>query len=177
MDHEAPEGQWDRTVDLIDRTPNLIWQLLTKRPHYYLRNIPEKGFINDNVWLGTSAENQEFYDVRWPKLQEAATELVSRNQANREGPVSEVITFISYEPALGPITLRNFKYKPHWIIFGGESGNVRRPMEQSWAENIKAECEEFGVAFFMKQMSAFTPSQAAALIPAHLMVREFPGSV
>jgi protein gp37 len=33
MDDEAPEGAREDLWRLIDATPNLIWQLLTKRPH------------------------------------------------------------------------------------------------------------------------------------------------
>jgi len=37
MDDEAPAGGRERLWELIDQTPHLIWQLLTKRPHRYLR--------------------------------------------------------------------------------------------------------------------------------------------
>ena len=70
---------------------------------------------------------------------------------------------------------RGFDLKPDWIIFGGESGPRRRPVDAAWAETIQRECKEFGAAFFMKQMSAFTPAQAKGLIPAHLLIQEFPG--
>jgi protein gp37 len=166
MDDEAPEGQRERLWDLIDKTPNLTWQLLTKRPHRYKEYLPISGFQNGNVWLGTTCENQHFYDIRWPILRESAERF-------------NCISWISYEPALGPITMHtgvvNGMFKvPDWVIFGGESGSVRRPMEQSWAENIKEECNSFGVKFFMKQMSAQTPAKAKELIPAHLLIHQFP---
>ena len=41
-------------------------------------------------------------------------------------------------------------------------------MEPQWAADIKADCSERGVAFFMKQMTRKKP------IPPHLMLREFP---
>ena len=52
MDDEAPEGARERLWALIDKTPNLIWQLLTKRPQRYARYLPKDGFVHDNVWLG-----------------------------------------------------------------------------------------------------------------------------
>ena len=167
MDDEAPEGQRERLWELIDNTPNLIWQLLTKRPQRYMNYLP-KAFKNWNVWLGASAENQQFYDVRWPILAG-----VRRHFAGL------VTTFISYEPALGPLSLEPHAHKldvgvPEWLIFGGESGTNRRPMDVEWAENIRAECEKYNVAFFMKQMSARTPEQGAQLIPAHMLIREYP---
>ena len=162
MDDEAPEGQRERLWELIDSTPNLIWQLLTKRPQRYLRYLP-KEFKYRNVWLGMSAENQETFEVRADHLIDAS---VNRG----------TVAFISYEPALGPLTLSTRpNWQLDWLICGGESGANRRPMEQIWVENIRRECDERGTKFFMKQMSARTPEEGAKLIPAHLLVRQFPG--
>jgi protein gp37 len=162
MDDEAPEGQRDRLWQLIDATPNLIWQLLTKRPHRYSRYLPV-GFAHNNVWLGTTTENQEFYDVRWPILCRVAISMGLK-------------TFVSYEPAIGPLSIRQDDFVPHWLIFGGETGHGRRPMELAWAENIQRECRASGTKFFMKQFSASTPMRAAALIPAEMLIREFPAA-
>lgn len=172
MDDEAPEGQRERLWEVVNKTPNLLWQLLTKRPHRYGTYLPENGFKYDNVILGATAENQEFYVARIFKLAVAKMNLTAANR-RQDQTRSQVQSFISYEPALGPITMRNLPV-PNWLIFGGETGEGRRPMDIAWAENIKAECEEFGVKFFMKQMSAFRPATAAKLIPAHLLVRQFP---
>ena len=161
MDDEAPDGQRERLWALIDRTPNLFWQLLSKRPQRYERYLPPS-FEHSNVILGTTAETQDCYDIRMPSLLYAARRLSLK-------------AFVSYEPALGPLTMQD-RGKPDWLIFGGETGEGRRPMELAWAESIKAECEASGVAFFMKQMSAFRPATAANLIPAHLLVRQFPDS-
>lgn len=163
MDDEAPEGQRERLWELIDRTPNLIWQLLTKRPQRYERNLPAD-FKHGNVWLGTTTEDQPNYDLRWPLLAKAAT---SRN----------LTSFVSYEPAIGPVTpLRpQFLFAPDWLIFGGESGSGRRPMQREWAEQAMADCRVTGTAFFMKQFGARSPSEGAKLVPAEMLVREFPG--
>lgn len=161
MDDEAPVGVRERLWALIDSTPNLIWQLLTKRPTRYERYLPAV-FKHNNVWLGTSAETQDYYNVRWPILAEISEKM-------------NLKSFISYEPALGPLTLRQcFGRCPDWIIMGGESGPKRRIMSQSWAENLKKECEDSGISFWMKQMSARTPEEGAALIPVDLLVRQFP---
>jgi protein gp37 len=171
MDDEAPAGQRERLWGLIDDTSNLIWQLLTKRPTRYTQYLPVDGFKHNNVWLGTSAENQHFYDVRWSVLRIVCDDF-------------DLDSFISYEPALGPLSILEFARKhemdghavcPDWLICGAESGANRRPMEQKWAENIADECEITGTKFFMKQMGARTPEQGAQLIPAHLLIRQFPG--
>jgi protein gp37 len=162
MDDEAPKVERERLWRLIDDTPNLIWQLLTKRPQRYERYLPVK-LRHGNVWLGTTAENQENFDLRWPILA-------------RECDRRDLLSWISYEPALGPLTMTGFPIWPRWVIFGGESGVNRRNCEQKWAEDLLAEIREYQpfVAFFMKQMSARTPAQGKALIPAHLRIQEFP---
>ena len=38
-----------------------------------------------------------------------------------------------------------------WVIVGGESGPGARPMAKEWVEDIRAQCERHGVAFFFKQ--------------------------
>lgn len=160
MDDEAPAGQRERLWDVIDRTPHLIWQLLTKRPENYNKYLPGC-FIHGNVWLGTTAEDQKYFDLRWPILFNA-----SLNQGR-------CLTWISYEPALGPLCL--FPHSaPEWVIFGGESGAGRRPMQEGWATDLREECRRRGVAFFMKQFGARTPAEGKLLIPDFLKVQEFP---
>jgi protein gp37 len=165
MDDEAPEGQRERLWELIDQTPNLVWQLLTKRPTRYTQYLPTEGFKHGNVWLGTSAENQHFYEIRWPVLRIVARDF-------------DLLSFVSYEPALGPLRIldlwRRDGGSPEWLICGGESGDGRRPMSQEWAEDVASDCEITGTKFWMKQMSARTPNAGAKLIPAHLLIRQKP---
>ena len=75
--------------------------------------------------------------------------------------------FISYVPALGPLTdVRS--PRPDWIICGGQSGWQAIKMDEQWARDIRDICATAGVAFFMKQMTNKAP------IPDDLMVRQFP---
>lgn len=177
MDDEAPQYERSRLWDLIDRTPNLMWQLLTKRPQRFSRYLPMVGFAHNNVLLMTTAENQEFYNKRIVSLINASHWLRERNRVRQDRAWNAAVpvpTGVSYEPALGPISMIEAGVFPKWLIFGGETGADRRPMETAWAVNIQRECETYGVKFFMKQMSAHAPKQAAQLIPAELLIREFP---
>ena len=161
MDDEAPEGQRERLWKLIDNTPYLIWQLLTKRPQRYGRYLPH-AFQHPNVWLGTSAEDQANYDLRWPALHHAVESYTTPS-------------WISYEPALGPLKMSGvLDVVPDWIICGGESGDGRRPFERKWADGLLAECQVTGTNFFMKQFGARTPAEGKSLIPAELLIHEFP---
>ena len=60
------------------------------------------------------------------------------------------IRFLSVEPLLedvGELDLAGI----HWVIVGGESGSKARPMKPEWAEAVRFQCEDQGVAFFFKQ--------------------------
>jgi protein gp37 len=129
----------------------LDWLLLTKRPQNIRKMLPH-GWVYPNIWIGTTTENQEEYNRRYL------------------GHLYDMpcITFVSYEPALGPLTLPSCGYKPDWVICGGESGHGARYMDPKWARDLRDECQRKGVAFFFKQMTG------KAEIPADLMVRQFP---
>jgi protein gp37 len=106
------------------------------------------GFVG--IRIRVSAENQEYFDQRWPFLHDI-----------------NAIRFISYEPAVGPLTLGDAR--PDWVICGGESGRVTRMMNPAWARALRDECASKGVAFFMKQMTG----GERVPIPADLLVRQF----
>jgi len=136
---------------LIADTPRLDWLLLTKRIENYGDLAPWFD-APDNVWLGVTAEDQYHFERRWDVLQS----------------IPARVRFISYEPALGPLSLCDRSVTPDWIICGGESGPGARPMDPQWASDLRNECAGRGIAFFMKQMTGKAP------IPADLMVRQFP---
>ena len=87
-----PEWRHDLWA-LFRKTPWLDWQILTKRPQNFAGMLPgDWGYGWPNVWLGVSAENQTEADRRIPLLIETPARL----------------RFISAEPLLGPINLRQW---------------------------------------------------------------------
>lgn len=154
FDNKADKAWRWELWDLIERTPEMDWLLLTKRPENIEKMLGpwQRGFP-PNVWLGTTCEDQAAYDRRWPIL--AGFNLRVR--------------FISYEPAIGPLTMLNHKEKPDWLICGGESGKGYRDVPLlTWAGDLIDECAEHFVPFFMKQMPGLKP------IPEEVMLRQFP---
>ena len=151
FDNRVPV-EWRADVwKLIDETPHLDWLLLTKRPENIERMLPaDWRYGRNNVWLGTTCEDQKAFDRRWPVLAD----------------IKAACRFISYEPAIGPLRIGDAR--PSWVICGGESGAKARLMQPEWAYTLKAECEAAGVPFFMKQMTGKKP------IPADLQLRQFP---
>lgn len=155
FDNQAPAGAREDLFKLIKETPELDWLLLTKRPENIKKMLPEDwGDGWPHVWLGTTCENQEWFDRRWPIL----------------AAVPARVRFVSYEPAIGQLWLpaaweNNF---PNWLICGGESGPGYRPMDPRWAISLRDQCAHYGIAFFFKQMAGKKP------IPNDLLVRQFP---
>ena len=178
FDNRVP-STWRRDLfAVIRKCRRLDWLLLTKRPQNIEKMLPaDWGDGYNNVWLGVTAENQFYFDQRWPILQR----------------IPAVIRFISYEPALGPLSLPHHGHLSDWLISGGESGGGARPLKPRWIRNIITECHHRGVAVFHKQWGDYrnnplvveqglTPSEAKAvdhfgkgggLIDGQLM-REFP---
>ena len=137
FDNKAPEGALDDLWRLIHKTPYLDWQILTKRPQNIASRLPANWypFGYDNVWLGISVENQEEYDRAGPYLLDIPARL----------------KFVSYEPALGPLDIQPWP-KPCWLIAGGESGVGSRPCEYDWMRDIRDQCDDYRVPFFLQAM-------------------------
>lgn len=132
--HEkVPFEYIDQVMRTISLTPHHSYQILTKRAarmarYFQTRTVPR------NVWLGVSVENQR-HGV--PRIEHLRT-------------VDAHIRFLSVEPLLedvGQLDLAGI----HWVIVGGESGAKARPMKPEWAEAVRFQCEDQGVAFFFKQ--------------------------
>lgn len=113
-----------------------------------LHSRPRYAFAQ-NVWLGTSVENQQVANERIPLLLETPA----------------AVRFLSCEPLLGPVNLSMrtdcFEMVPgiDWIITGGESGPHARPMHPDWARSIRDQCQVAGVPFFFKQWGEYEPSE------------------
>jgi len=116
-----------------------------------------------NVWMGVSCEDQKTADERIPLLLS----------------LPAAVRFISAEPLLGPLDLRDYfcphamafggcwksgarrcgqgcscachEARPDWIIAGSESGHHARPMDEAWVRAIRDQCQAAGVSFFYKQ--------------------------
>jgi protein gp37 len=138
---------------LIRECRRLDWLVLTKRPQNIERMLPKDwGEGYRNVWLGVTAENQVYFDQRWRILQR----------------IPAAVKFISYEPALGSLSLPKVGPLPDWIITGGESGGRARPLKPRWIRNIIEECRDRGVAAFHKQWGNYQNNplvQEQGLIP------------
>jgi protein gp37 len=155
----VPRDFIGRVWDVMARTPQHTYQILTKRPQRMNRVLRAmSGEPLPNVWLGTSVEDQPHADQRVPHL--LATPAAVR--------------FLSCEPLLGPVALADsWLYRNHamissspavhsrsivdWVITGGESGPDYRPADPDWFRSIRDQCVSAGVAYLHKQNGGRTP--------------------
>lgn len=136
-DKNAPDGARELLFELIKATPNLDWQLLTKRATLIERCLPEDwGDGYDNVWLGVTVEDKKFGYRRIEELQK----------------IPAKVRFISAEPLLENLDGIESKLDGiDWVIIGGESGINCRKMHAEWAEDLFLICEILKIPVWFKQ--------------------------
>lgn len=162
--HESIDPYRVEIWDIIRKCPDLIFQILTKRPERIKDHLPEDwGLGYENVWIGVSVENQEMANLRLPIL----SHVVCKTK------------FISFEPLIEWTTLMMNPLRYHfydiyysewgkdaqmengagidWAIIGGESGNDTgkwryRDCEIEWIDHIMHELEELEIPIFVKQL-------------------------
>lgn len=141
----------ERLWDLVDATPNLTWQLTTKRPENIEAMTPMEWFeaFPENVWVIVSVEDQQSLDKRLPILLDLP-------------PI--VCTGLSVEPLLESIDLEPLLKYPvpghipmndlEWVIVGGESGRTARPCNVNWIASVVETCQDNAVPVFVKQLGS-----------------------
>lgn len=159
--HADADGWREEAWDVIRRTPNLIWLILTKRPELIRKRLPKDwGQGWPNVWLGVSC---------------GCKQTLNKMDSLRRIPVhSKAVRFVSCEPLLedisGNINLDRFG----WLIVGGESGGGpeylwdstkdwrkefntpgRRTMRLESAHSLLTKARAAGIPYFFKQITAF----------------------
>ncbi|MCT7992529.1 phage Gp37/Gp68 family protein [Laspinema olomoucense] len=193
--HKNVPFEWiDKIFAIMAIANQHTFQILTKRPERMLEYLSDSATPNrieeagyewshnmdfdwplNNVWVGTSVENQEMADKRIPYLIQ----------------VPAKIRFLSCEPLLGKLDLGNhlvcnychgngrklqvkhgykcgtakfvdcpecgnnlWNDKIRWIICGGESGFNARPCRVEWIQFIVRQCSDAKIACFVKQLGA-----------------------
>ena len=161
-----------RAFTRMKKVTQHIFLVLTKRPERALEFCGHWGLMPDhltgftgsgekwpeNVWIGTTAENQEMADKRIPELLKIPGK-----------------KFLSIEPMLGEIDITpylsdvedygkdvGFKWhKPSldWVIVGGETGSGARPMHPDWLRSIRDQCVNAGVPLFFKGWGEWAETQ------------------
>ena len=146
---EIPYDHIAKVFDTMEKADWHIYQVLTKRSSLLRRFINERYQTRSapkHMWLGVSIENQQ-----------AVSRIAHLQKANAE------TRFLSIEPLLGPIGKLNLD-GISWVIVGGESGPGARPMNPTWAIDIRNQCIKAKTSFFFKQWGGRTPKTGGRLL-------------
>lgn len=92
-----------------------------------------------NVFLGVTAENQPWWNVRVHVLRQ----------------IPAVTRFVSVEPMLSPINADLDGID--WVIAGGESGPGARPCHPDWIRSLRDQCVAAGTKYFFKSWGDWGP--------------------
>ncbi|MHB8071530.1 MAG: DUF5131 family protein [Candidatus Cryosericum sp.] len=194
LGHEAVPPEFiGKSFQVMRGCEQHIFLLITKRPQRFIE--PETAKMIDhylyhegwppNLWLLTTAENQEQADIRLPQALQ----------------IPAAKRLVLYEPALGPLDLTRIKwakipinpadYKRYgvlvpdeiwstnnvllsrlaeeWnktkvafdgVICGGETGARARPSHPDWFRKTRDDCQAAGVPFFFKSWGEWYPYPA-----------------
>lgn len=177
--HESIDADFIKSVfDKIQSCQRHTFLVLTKRPerlyhvlygqegNYYLEG--DRDYV-ENVWLGTTIEDQGKAEERIPELLKCG----------------QFKLFLSIEPMLSKIDLRltdeyfvnkifdTSQHPIQQVIVGCESGADARETDMGWVRDLRDQCKAAGVPLFIKQLQIdgkFTSD--ISKFPEDLRIRE-----
>lgn len=127
--------------------PQHVYIILTKRPDRMAGWLANMDGMPDNFFFGSSAEDQETADARFPPLV----------------AVKGVRLVWSLEPLLGRIDLaRCGAQDVAWIVCGGESGVCARPTDPQWVREVVDKSAAANVPVLFKSWGEWLPQGQAA---------------
>lgn len=132
FDKEVDQEWRDDLWELIRKTPNLRWMLLTKRIGNAAKMLP-KDWPFGHAGLMATISTQPEWDRDFHKLM----------------MIPAAWHGVSIEPLLGSIEIADAR--PDWIITGGESGPGFRPLDMNAVRSLRDQCARNDIAFHHKQ--------------------------
>ena len=134
---------------VMNETSRHMYYVQTKRVPRLLELAPRVKWT-PNIWIGITVESRKY---------------VWRIDELRKVPARR--KYVMNEPLLddlGKLDLTGIDF----VLVGGESGIGFRPMDISWARNIRDQCIEQGVMFNFMQYAAIDPVPVGRLLDGKL---------
>ena len=148
---DVPDLLQVKVIEWVSKLPQHTFMILTKRPEgmdawdYRSACWPGQKIDNwnplPNLWLGVTVENDKHLD---------------RVEYLRQ--IHAAVTFVSYEPALGPADFSPYLPGIDLVIAGGETGPGARPSHPDWFRKVRDDCARANVAFYFKSWGAHIPA-------------------
>lgn len=186
----------DVTFQVLTKRPERMAAIVSKVASQVADEIGGCPWPLPNVWLGTSVEDQRAADARIPHLLQAPAAVRFLSCEPLLGPVDlRSIPDPSAPGAWRFDALAGGWYLPasedgapevpgdgpdmggliSWCIAGGESGPGYRQMDVDWLRSLVGQCQEAGVAVWVKQDSHVYPGRQGR-IPDAMYVQQFPNA-
>ena len=140
---DVPEDFVQRVFAVMAQCSQHTFQILTKRAERLARLAPRLTWPA-NVWMGVSIESEAY---AW--------------RADYLRRVPAVVRFVSAEPLLGSLAALNLEGL-HWLIAGGESQPGCRSAPLTWFRELRDNCQERKLAFFLKQLGGHPSKRGGA---------------
>ncbi len=135
--HKDVEDEWRVAMfKMVAEHQEHQFFILTKRALTMYEWMDRNKVKLPNLWLGVSVENGKHEDRLY-----------------HLGGVRHVKRFVSVEPMLGPVSIKE-EFGLGWVICGAETGPGKRRMTMQWGLDLKNQCEELKIPFFFKKNNA-----------------------
>ena len=139
--HEkVTDAQINAAFGVMAQAERHTFLVLTKRPERFASLLT--GPTLRNVFIGCTSENQAQADLHRPHMEAIA----ARGWR----------TFVSYEPALGPVNWSGWEFLDQ-LISGGESGHEARPAHPDWHREARDYAAAHSIAYLFKQHGNWAP--------------------
>ena len=162
---EVTTEQQNSMYWIIDHNPQHTFLALTKRPG----SIPPHDDMGrpcpypPNLWLGTTAENQEWADKRISQLLKCGSpnlflslepllEPLALNALDDGSYTLSALSGLRNGPR-GGLSMITYGPKVKWVIVGCETGPNRRPCDPEWIRSIVRQCQAAEVACWVKAIN------------------------
>jgi len=190
FDNQA-EAAWRAAACVeMEAAPDVIFILVTKRPMLVGRMVPAHWMKREgwpkNVWLLTTAENQEEYDRRVAHLLTVPGAVIGISGEPLLDDIMPSLS-LSYSPRERAAWASRIIKRPvdpdrvnrlQWAIIGGESGRKARPMPpQLQIQRLIGTFDAAEVPVFFKQLSQreyTTTFKDFATFPPGFQIRRHP---
>jgi|SRR5579864_3014571 len=137
---QIPDEFIDDALDAFEQHPQVILQILTKRPVRMRKHVQARygnRGVPANFWLGVSAEDSRV---------KGRLNILRR----LKDQVGEFTAFTSVEPIVAPCDELDFT-GIDWVLTGGESGRHARDMLFPWLEQANEKALGAGIPLHFKQ--------------------------
>lgn len=191
--HENVSDEWiDEIMVRVQFEKQHTFIFLTKRIERMKEYFSSREFrgqnckdgVVQNLWIGTTVENQEQANKRIPILLDTPA---SKRFVSIEPMLSEIkLTMLGY-PEFEYDSLfggymsvpkeDTYEYRAQkrgkdvsldWVIVGGESGHKARITNPAWVLSLKQQCEDAKVPFFFKQWGEFIEEKQMTDMPSQM---------